>query len=186
MDKRIAEIKKLIKKECIISKRIGIWFYDTHLLGVEEFSKKLLKKLPKADKEIVMLGVWLHDLQRIRNIKGDHEKMGAKEAEKVLINFGYSDDKIKKVKNIILSHSCGVRKPKTVEGKILSSADAMAHYFKDFYLKVSIIENRDIEEFKKWSLEKLDLDYNKKIYFDFAKKMVKKRHEALKYILTMK
>jgi hypothetical protein len=76
--------------------------------------------------------------------------------------------------------------PKTLEGKILASADAMSHYINDFYLIISATGDRSLAEFKKWALEKLDRDYNKKIFFPFAKKMIKKRHDTLKEIFTMK
>ena len=183
---RITAIKKLIAKEC---KTLGFapkWFYDIHLLGVEKFAKKLLRQLPKADKEIVMLGVWLHDLQRIRGIKGDHAKIGAREAEKVMRDFNYEESKIKNVKGIILSHTCSTDlKPKTLEGKILSSADAMAHYINDFYLAIAVTGQRNLKEYKDWVVEKLNRNYNKKIYFNFAKKMIKKRHDIFKAIFTM-
>lgn len=186
MNKKILLIKKLIKKECDKGV-IDNWFYSRHLLGVEKFAKILLKKLTKADKEVVMLGVWLHDLQRIRGLNGNHAKVGAVEAGKVMEKFGYQDEIIKKVKEAILTHQCcGNNKPKTLEGKILSSADAMAHYINDFHLLVWSTGKRNLEEARKWSLEKLDRDYNKKIQFDFARKMIKKRHDILKTIFTMK
>lgn len=84
MNKKINKIKSLVKNECCNLGFIDEWFYDIHLLGVEKFAKILLKKLPKADEEIVLLGVWLHDLQRVREKKGDHAKIGADEAEKVM------------------------------------------------------------------------------------------------------
>lgn len=171
-------IKKQIKNECLKSRFIENWFYKTHLLGVEKFAKYLLTKLPKADKEIVLLGVWLHDLQRIRGIKGDHAKAGAVETEKVMEEFGYDDKIIQRVKEVVLSHCCDTKlKPKTVEGKILASADAMSHYTNDFYLTIAATGQRSLVEFKKWALEKLDRDYNKKIFFSFAKNKIKKRHE---------
>lgn len=181
---RILEIKKLIKHECQISGLL--WFYNTHLLAVEKFIKILLIKLPKADKEIVMLGAWLHDLQRVRNIKGSHAKIGASEAAKVMSEFKYSEKTINAVKEIILSHSCNSKIiPKTVEAKILASADAMSHYVNDFYLQIAVLGQRDVNNYKIWALEKLNRDYNKKIYFNFAKKIIKKRHDLLKSLFTM-
>jgi HD superfamily phosphodiesterase len=184
--KIIKSIKELVKKESSELGFVSSWFYESHLLAVEKFSKFLLKKLPKANKEIVMLGVWLHDLQRVRGMKGDHQKIGAREAEKVLKKYNYSEDKIIKVKDIILSHSCGNKKPTTLEGKILASADAMAHYTSDFYIRIGVSGERDLNEYKKWALEKLDRDYNKKIFFSFAKKEIRERHKALKKVFTMK
>lgn len=187
MTNKILLIKKQIKDECLNSKFIESWFYEAHLLGVEKFAKHLLIKLPKANREIVLLGVWLHDLQRIRGIKGSHAKAGASEAEKVMKEFNYDNKTIQHVKEIVLSHCCDTKlKPKTTEGKILASADAMSHYVNDFYLIIATTGQRNLKEFKKWALEKLDRDYNKKIFFSFAKKEIKKRHEILKVFLTMK
>ncbi len=187
MSNKINQIKNLVKDECFNLGFVNTWFYSVHLLGVEKFAKELLKKLPKADKEIVLLGVWLHDLQRVRGIKGNHAKIGAIEAGKVMKEFEYSDRTIKCVKEMILAHTCSTRlMPKTLEGKILASADAMSHYVNDFYLTVATTGERDLVGFKKWALEKLDRDYNKKIFFDFAKKMIEKRHRILKEVFTMK
>jgi len=182
---KILEIKKLVKHECE-TLGFGLWFYDSHLLAVEKFSKMMLKKLPKANKEIVLLGVWLHDLQRIRVLRGHHAETGAREAEKVMENFKYDKSTIKRVKEIILSHSCNSRvMPKTIEAKILASADAMSHYVNDFFLEIAVAEQRDVKNFKAFVLEKLDRNYNKKIYFNFAKKIIKKRHDIVKSFFTM-
>ena len=108
----VKQIKKKVKDECFDLKYVYHWFYEKHLLGVEKYANFLLKKLPKADKEIVLLGVWLHDIQRIRGKKGDHQKIGAKEAGKIMEEFGYTKDNIKKVQDIILTHSCNTRMPK--------------------------------------------------------------------------
>lgn len=187
MTKKINEIKSLVKDECLNLGFVKDWFYSAHLEGVEKFAKILLKKLPKADPEIVLLGVWLHDLQRIRGIKGDHAKIGAIEAEKVMRQHQYSEEIIEHVKKMILAHSCNSQvMPKTLEGKILASADAMSHYINDFYLTIATTGKRNLTDFKTWSLEKLDRDYNKKIFFDFAKKMIEKRHRILKEMMTMR
>jgi HD superfamily phosphodiesterase len=178
----INKIKNQIKKEC--EENNFSWFYHTHLLAVEKNAKFLLEKLPKANKEVVLLGVWLHDLQRIRKLKGDHAKTGAREAVKVLYNYNLDKNIVKHVKDIILSHPCksGIT-PKTLEAKILASADAMSHYMNDFYLSIALRGDRNIEEYKKWLSEKLDRNYNIKISFPFAKKIIKKKHEAFREIL---
>lgn len=189
MNSKVDQIKDLIKKECSTSssgKEEYLNIFDFHLLGVEKWAKELLKELPEADEEVVMLGVWLHDLQRIRGLEGDHAEVGAIEAEKVLKQFGYSDEIIEHVKEMVLAHRCDDDLlPQTLEGKILASADAMSHYFNDFYLGLAISGKRDLPSFKKWALEKLDRDYNKKIFFDFARKKIEKRHRVLQEFLTM-
>lgn len=187
MSKKINQIKNLVKNECRNLGFIDEWFYDIYLLGVEKFAKILLKRLPKADEEIVLLGVWLHDLQRVRGKKGDHTKIGAAEAEKVMRQFQYSEEAISHVREIILSHSCDTAlRPKSLEGKILASADAMSHYNNDFYLAIAVTGERNLIEYKRWAQKKLDKDYNEKIFFDFAKKIIVRRHKILKELLIMK
>ncbi len=144
-----------------------------------------MEQLPEANKSVVLLGVWLHDTQRIRGIKGDHQAIGAQEAEKIMLDFDIDKDTIEQVKQIILTHSCDNEMPTTLEGKILASADAMAHYVNDFYLQIATTGERNLQELKEWALEKLDRDFNKKIFFDFAKKEIEERHNALKKVFTM-
>lgn len=178
----IDKIKKQIKEEC--RENNFLWFYKTHLSAVEKNAKILLEKVSKADRDLVLLSVWLHDLQRIRKIEGNHAKVGAGEAKKVLEKYKYKEEIIKKVQEIILCHSCNSKlMPKTIEAKILATADAMSHYSNDFYLKIAVMGERDIDSYKEWLNEKLDRNYNVKMYFPFAKKIVKKKHEAFKEIL---
>lgn len=186
MNKKIDKIKQQIKKECQRSKTVPTWFFERHLCGVETFARKLLNRLPNANKEVVLLSVWLHDLQRIRGKKGDHATVGALEAGKVLRKYDYDADTIQAIKSVIRSHSCNSNiMPKTVEEKILASADAMSHYANDFYLSIAALGQRNIEEYKKWALEKLDRDFNKKIQFAFARKLIRKRHEIIKKFITL-
>jgi len=185
MSDKIYTIKKQIQKECEQDKIMKGWWFEAHLLGVEKFAKELLRKFPKADKEVVMLGVWLHDLQRIHRIKGDHEKIGAREAVKVMKEYGYDPKTIRGVEDIILAHSCEKRMPSSLEGKILATADGMSHYYNDFFLKIAVLGQRDAKEYKKWLAEKLDRNYNRKLFFPFAKKKIKSRHELFKKLITM-
>lgn len=100
--------------------------------------------------------------------------------------FGYDQDIIKKVQNIILTHSCDKKMPETIEGRVLSSADAMAHYTGDFFLRIAVSGDRNVEEYKEWALEKINRNYNKKILFDFAKEKIRGRHEVILRFLNHK
>jgi len=186
MQKTIIKIKEQIKSECQKNKKLPTWFYSDHLLMVEKNAKALLKEMPSADKGVVLLGVWLHDLQRVRGLNGDHQSVGAREAEKVMREYGYDNKIIAKVKNIIQTHSCDKKKPTSLEGRILATADAMSHYYNDFYLRIAVTGQRDLAEFKEWVLEKLDRNYNKKIFFNYAKKKIKLRHDLYKKVFSMK
>jgi len=182
--KNIGKIKKQIRQDCLDNDKLPEWFYKDHLLQVEKNAKELLDENPQADRKVVLLGVWLHDLQRVRGIKGDHQKVGAREAEKVMKEYGYDNTIIKQVKDIILSHSCGPVKPGSLEGKILATADAVSHYQNNFYLKVAVTGQRDLEEYKAWLKEKLDRNYNKKIYFQSARRKIKPMHDIYERLIT--
>jgi hypothetical protein len=184
--KTVKQIQEKIKDECFNLGYTEPWFYKEHLLAVEKHTKFLLKKLPRADKEVALLGVWLHDTQRVRGIKGDHQQAGAAQAKKIMREYGYPAKMIKAVQDIILTHSCGERMPTSLEGKILATADAMAHYGNDFYLRIATTGQRSATDFKLWALEKLHRDYYKKIFFPFAKKEVRGQHLALMKVFTMK
>jgi len=132
----IKRVKNAIKKDCQELGHVQSWFYPVHLLAVEKNAKYLLKKMPKADAQVILLAVWCHDLQRIHGLIGDHQKCGADETKRFLPQFGISKEIIKKVADIVALHSCDVKMPKTIEGKILVSADAMSHFDNSFYVWV--------------------------------------------------
>ena len=180
---KFEQIREEIKKESPKD------FLETHLLAVEKFAKELIKKIPDANEEIIMLGVWLHDIQRIRKTEGDHAKVGALEAENIMKKYNYDEETIKIVKEMIIVHECDSESiPQNVEGKILTSADGMSHFINDFYLKTVLLGKKkfkDAEDYKKWVLEKIDRDYNKKIQFDFAKEIIQERYDLIKNFFSM-
>lgn len=106
----------------------SVWRY--HLEVVADYALKLAKIL-KADKEVVELAAYLHDYAAL--LKGDNDKqhhvLGAKEAERILSSLGFSAYKTQLVVECILCHRGSVPlKRKTLEAKIIASADAMSHF----------------------------------------------------------
>jgi HD superfamily phosphodiesterase len=184
--KTVKQIQEQIKEECSNLGHIEPWFYPEHLVAVEKHTKSLLKKLPAANKEVALLGVWLHDTQRIRGIKGDHQKIGAAQAAKIMQEHGYPSKTIKAVQGIILTHSCNPLMPTTLEGKILATADALAHYDNNFYLRIATGGQKNLADFKDWAIKKLTRDYTKKIFFPWVKKSIKAKHDTLIKAMTMK
>ncbi len=180
----VTKVKNRIKKDCAELGHVESWFYPVHLIAVEKNAKYLFKKNPKADSELVLLAVWCHDLQRIHGIKGDHQKSGADETLKLLPQFGLSKKKIAQVAHLVSIHSGEPIKPKTINEKILVCADAMAHFDNSFYLWAmsSWLQNRKISmrQAKKEMLEKIDLDYNRKLQFDYAKDKLKNKYLLFK------
>jgi uncharacterized protein len=100
--------------------------FDNHFKIVVKYTLELADR-QGADREIVEIAAWLHDIGSIMGHYKDHHVFGAKVAEKLLGELGYPKDKIEKVKHCILTHRGSLDlKRETVEAQILTDADAMA------------------------------------------------------------
>lgn len=118
---REAVIKEL-QKYCNEKER---WRH--HFLPVVRYAKQLAHQVG-ADLEVVELAAWLHDFTRIQGDDEDHHLSGAEEARKLLEGLHYDQAKIEEVCHCILSHRGSDDFPaRTIEAKIVASADAMAH-----------------------------------------------------------
>ncbi|KKR08044.1 MAG: hypothetical protein UT32_C0004G0018 [Parcubacteria group bacterium GW2011_GWC2_39_14] len=180
----VSRVKNAIKRDCLELGHFEPWFYPVHLLAVEKNAKYLLKKMPDADSLVILLAVWCHDLQRIHGLPGDHQKAGAEETKRFLPQFGVSKEIIKKVADIVALHDFDARAPKSLEAKILVCADAMSHFDNSFYVWLisSWLQRKkfSMKQAKKDLVEKIELDFNKRIFFEFAKKKLEKKYKLFK------
>lgn len=124
------KVRKLVKDACHARDnkfKSSVWQF--HILPVVEHSLVLGKKF-KADLEILELAALLHDYAGLINKRyyKDHHLHGARLVKKILTDLDYPKEKIIHIQDCIISHRASVRiKPKTIEAKIIASADAMAH-----------------------------------------------------------
>ena len=182
----LEEIRKLVEEECKKDTNIfgdEIWTY--HILSVVEYAKLLAKKL-NADKEIVEIAALLHDYVGIkdRNNYENHHMLSADEAEKILTQFKYPQEKIGKIKHCIQAHRGSKSiKRKTVEAKCIASADAMAHFdgMPSLLYFAFVRLGMNVEEGTKWLRDKLDRSWNK--LSPEAKEIIKTKYEAAKIVL---
>ncbi len=122
------KIKEFVKKEIITNSRGYDKEWLTHLETVSSTAVEFAEKM-KADKEIVFLASWLHDIGTIIYRKEDHHITGPEIAEKELRELGYPEMRIAMVKHCILSHRASQNiKRETLEAQIVADADAMAHF----------------------------------------------------------
>lgn len=125
------EVKKIVKAACYSpSNKYKETAWSHHILPVVKHSLTLGKKL-KADLEILELSAYLHDYASIYNFDyaSEHHIYSAKLGGEILNNLKFPEDKIKRVKQCILSHrGSKPRDKKFLEDKILASADAMSHF----------------------------------------------------------
>ncbi|MDR2901909.1 MAG: HD domain-containing protein [Lactobacillales bacterium] len=184
MSEIIENIHAYVKEEA--KKRKYDWFLKNHVNIVARNAEYLLTQLPDANREVVMLSVWLHDIQRIQRPDMDHkhEETSAQLAMDIMQKHKVNPIIAAAVQKSILSHSAKERIPESLEAKILSTADAMSHFTSDFFLALLVYDRRPEdtpEKFKNWALKKLDKDMNGgKMFFDFAKAKVRPEYERLK------
>lgn len=98
-----------------------------HVQRVESLAKRLLDAYPAADDGTVRLAVLLHDIGRSLEDRGeidDHAAWGAREAESILADHGFSQDRIAGVRHAIQVHRySNDREPESLEAEILCDAD---------------------------------------------------------------
>lgn len=182
---KVASLREKVIKEAKESTQIDDWFLSQHLMEVERFANLLCDKHPDADRDVVGLGVWYHDIGRLRGQDEGHDVYGAEEAKKVLGDEGFSPDKIERVYEVCRSHRCKDVKPESLEAKILATADAMSHFTHSFYFRLFQFYKDELtfEEIKDKVRQKLERDFNDKIAFDEGRDEVKEQYEAMKIVL---
>lgn len=68
--------------------------------------------------------------------KDNHDLEAARLARQVLAQKGFDKKLIDLVYEVCKLHRCEEFKPKSIEGKILATADAMSHFPDGFYLRL--------------------------------------------------
>jgi putative nucleotidyltransferase with HDIG domain len=153
-------------------------FWNFHLKPVIDYSKAMAVKY-NADLETVWLGAIFHDIARLED-KEPHDEIGSEMAHKMMLEKGYDESLAEKVRNIVLCHRCKKIQPQTLEEKIIASADAMAHFLQPFYVWVGKYSEKPFSESIASNLNKVERDYNEKIFFEDEKKMVETQYQILK------
>ncbi len=101
-----------------------------HIEAVVKNSELLAEKYG-ADKEIVMIASWLHDIASITDysLYEEHHIHGAEMARDILEKFSYEEEKIKLVQKCIKNHRGSVPLKKcSIEELCVADADAISHF----------------------------------------------------------
>ena len=175
----INDVRSIILKLC--NNKNKDW--KNHIESVVKYSKVLAKKLG-ADEEICEISAWLHDISKMKG-KKDHHVNGAKEAGEILRKYNYPERKIKQVQHCILTHTSDKNyTPKTIEAKIVASADALSMFDNPLWLfyKYFVIRKESVEQCRNALLTKFQKGWNKLLVPE-AKEIAKEKYEALNLIL---
>lgn len=166
------------------------WAFEAHLLKVVALTKKYVQQFG-AKPEIAVAGAWLHDIAdvEIDRQEPNHDQRSLEIGQEILEKAGYKAKEIKEVlEEVVAPHSCQPGNlPTTLEGKVMVTADAAAHFSADFYPRMlnKGLPTDDYEEFRNWLREKLERDFRVKIQFDEVRAEYQDKYQALKEVFAL-
>jgi hypothetical protein len=150
----------------------------SHIEEIERWARIMIKKHPEADEEVILLGVFLHDIGHYPIDKEtDHAVTSERIARKLLTEWGVDEKKAEKVLHCIRAHRCKDVQPETIEAKIIACIDSASHLTDRMYL--DIVRDGRTE----YALGKLDRDYRDLSHFPEIKEMTKELYESWKRLL---
>lgn len=171
--------------ESFVRSKLPKYFVNNHVKKVVEEALWLCEFYPKADREIVNVGAWLHDVTHPCGGYGrdNHNIASSKTAKAYLTSINFNKNKLKKVLHCIEAHRTSIPpEPKTIEAKIVASADNLTHFIMFDFLSEKMGFEKLIEKLKrdlnaKFMLpealekaKKLSLDIEKKYNVNILKK----------------
>ena len=182
----IKEIASLAELECKNDSNVfGYEIWTHHISIVVKYAVMLAKKLD-ADREIVEIASLLHDYASIKDksMYEEHHIYGAVEAESILRQYKYPEDRILRVKDCIMQHRGSVILERTSkESLCIASADAMAHIDQiPSLLHLAYFKRKmNVDEGAEWVMRKIERSWNK--LCPEAKDIMKGKYESAKIIL---
>lgn len=147
------------------------WMYEHHVFVVADFAQAVARRMG-ADVELSRAAAMLHDIADavMKRTDGGHEQESERIARELLGQCGFGKSDIATVVDDALRfHSChGDERPATLEGKVLATADALAHLKTDFYLYGVWFKGGSVPfaDLKARVLQKSKRDFYSKILFD--------------------
>lgn len=151
-----------------------------HLPAVEKWANFILEKHPEADREVVLLGVWLHDRGYYPLQEEDHAITGEKVARDFLKSIGLNEDKIEKVARCVRRHRCRDMQPETIEEKIIAFSDSASHMTTAMYINILSDNKKSGYDAK----SKLERDFRDLSYFPEVKELMQPLYEAWEKLIT--
>ncbi len=165
------------------------WLFENHIFVVADYAGKLAKRFG-ANEELAMAAGMLHDVADavMKRENPRHEEKSLEIARLLLTQNDFTEQEIVLiVDDAIRLHSChdGIA-PSSLEGKVMATADALAHISTNFYdfCVAYMTPLRSREEIQNWGLSKIERDYRKKIQFEEIRVETKYDYERVKALFA--
>ncbi|HEU0051387.1 MAG TPA: HD domain-containing protein [Patescibacteria group bacterium] len=161
------------------------WLFSHHIFLVAKAAERFSERFG-GDKDLAVAASLLHDIGDavISRFDPKHEEESKTIARRFLKETGFRSDEIKTIVDDAMTfHGCtDGNRPKTLEGKIMASADAYVHLTSDFYTRAyeAMKGQKTNDEIKAWALPKLERDFFEKILFNEIQNEAKTGYETNK------
>jgi len=181
----INEVKEFVKRECEKpTSNYGHEPFEFHFKPAVKYAKELSEKLD-ADKEIVVISTWLHDIGSIIHGRENHHETGAEVAEEKLKELDYPEKKIELVKGCIKNHRSSIDNPRsTLEEKIVAEADALSCFddIPGLFQVAFKYEDKDRKEGIESVKRKIQNQWES-LHFEESREIIRPKYEAAMEIL---
>lgn len=186
MDKEIiSKVKHFVKKEHQKpSATYGAGPFSNHILPVVNLADNLAKQLG-ADREVVVIAGYLHDIGSCIYDRETHHQTGAEIAENFLKKQNYPEEKTELVKKCIYNHRGSMNlERKSLEEKIIAEADTLSCFdnIPGLFEAALVHEGLDQNQAGKSVLEKMERKYHQ-LHLPESKSIGKSKIEALRTLL---
>ena len=183
MQERIEEFKKHVRELSANPDFIHHeWFVAYHLELVERIALELLDKYPEADRDIVLVMVWMHDYGKILDFDNQYSTT-LSEGPEVLVRFGFelvfANRVIEYVEMIDKKMEVDLRDA-PIEVRIVSSADGASHHVGPF-MAIHWRENPTLStpELMERNIAKTMKDWDRKMVLPEVRAAFESRHRAV-------
>lgn len=160
------------------------WLGEHHVFTVADNATKLARRFG-ANPELARAAALLHDIADTKMSRFDpaHEEASLMIARDLLRSAHFAAKEIDNiVEDAIRYHSChDGHVPESLEGKVLATADSLAHLQTDFYVFAtwSLGKHKSYEDTKTWVLKKIHRDFHDKILFSEVQQEVRADYDQL-------
>lgn len=156
-------------------------YIDRHVLEVERWAKEIMKDFPQANRNVILLSVWLHDIGILdRTLTMDHAVFAESEARKFLPKIGVDSETTEKVAHCVRAHRNKDIPPQTIEAKILAAADSASHMTEINY----IVHIKD-DGLRDYVEGKIERDYRDVALIPGLREKVTPLYEAWKQLIKV-